>query len=103
MSFRNKSIFFVPKENADQTRNDIPLVAASNIYTCGKDRVLRIVVGSTARFVIFIKDRADATPADATNGILLPANDTVFISTADFQFMKTSGTLDQVLITEDKG
>lgn len=108
MSFRNKIDFFKPRERKDDNGNKfsgVPLVAASSIYQVGEERVLRIVVGGTARRVALGDDKTSlaALTVNATTGILLPANSVIYLSTGKMKFMKESGALDSVEIVADRG
>jgi hypothetical protein len=105
MSFRNKIDFFVPAaEGQDQKVSSKPLAAVGGVYIVNKNRVLRIVVGSTDRYVQFAKVKTDlANTVDNTNGYLLAAGEIIYLSTSDFDFMKSSGDLASVSLTTDKG
>lgn len=105
MSFRNKTEFFQPiAEGVDTKVSAKPLAASAGVYNVGKNRVLRIVVGAANVFAQLAKIKSDLAPTvDATNGILLEANSTVFMSSAEFEWMKVSGALTQVIVTADRG
>lgn len=105
MSFRNKSEFFRPiAEGQDGKTSSKPLVAVSGVYIVNKERVLRIVVGAADIYVQFAKIRTDLAAAiDGTNGILLPKDSVVYVSSGEFEYMKASGALSNVLVTADRG
>jgi len=108
MSFRNKTDFFKPAEREDANGNKfsaLPKVAASDIYQVGKERVLRVVVGGTDRFVAFGDDKTSLTAltVDAATGFLFEANTIVYVSTGRLKFMKQSAALDSVEEVQDRG
>lgn len=105
MSFRNKSIFFQPKGRDPfvKTRSLAPLqMTGDNHYIVNRARVLRIVVGSSDIYG-YLSTEKDATAPDSSNAILFPANETVFMSTTDFEYLRVSAEFDNVIEIEDKG